>query len=297
MSAAKLTFKSVSACVALGLLLTPQVLAADAPAAPMMAPSYFDAQREALQQPQTLIEVSQADFKRAYRKAGSPKIVFLIGERFDDVISDWYSNHRVNVTATNFGQKSGELPEYQQVTVANEYRVSSVKSRNSLLSEGQWQEYERGFNNELLAYGVKPINRNVALRLLDAQLRDKKQIPQDDNHRSEMDMLRTQGKVLFEITPYQDRSYRSQALGYHVLMTSLVDATLLADKRVSLSQGPLEYRASDNGYSLQTPEKFVAVEPGNSGYDIIEDVSDDWEDQGRKMAQVSLQLIYNSGLI
>lgn len=280
-----------------GLLLSSlNSWAADAPEAPMMAPSYFDAKRN--EQPQApLLQVSEQQFKAAYRKAGSPKFVFLLGERFSDVVSDWYTNHRTNITASAVGTQGTNVPEYQQVSVAEEHKISMARSRSSLLSEQQWQAYERGFNNELLAYGVTPVNRNVALRLLDAQLREtNKRNPQDDQHRFEMDMLRKQGKVLFEITPFEVQSSQHFSLGYHVAMTSLTDAGLLADEQIALPLPQQEYRASASGYSLQSAEDFAAVEPGRSGYDIIEYVADDWAEQGRLMAQASLQLIYTRGL-
>jgi hypothetical protein len=281
------------ACLGGAMLVSAVCWAQDAPEAAMMAPSYFDAQRSAQQQQMPLLQVSKQQFQAAYRRAGSPQMVFLLGERFDDLVSDWYSNHRVNITASAAGTVGTPVPEYQQVTVANEQKISTVRSRSSLLSARQWQAYERGFNNELLAYGVRPVNRNVALRLVDSQLRAANQRQgQADQQRLEMDMLRQQGKVLFEIVPYEDSYYQYPYLGYHIAMTSLADATLLADEQISLPRGELVYRASDSGYALQAPEDFAAIVPGRSGYDIIENVTDVWAEQGRWMAQASLQLIY-----
>jgi hypothetical protein len=271
--------------------------AKDAPASNMLTESYFDTRRNAEQKEIQLLTVSAAEFKSAYRAAGNPKVVFLLGENFSGLVSDWYSDTRLSLNSAATGTTGTFVPESQHVTVEVEQRVAPYGYRSSLLNAEQWNEYERGYRNTLLRYGVKMINRNLAMRLLDSEIRaTSKRNPQSDSQRLEMDMLRKHSQVIVEVIPYRETRHRKEGIGYDIAVTSLDDASIIADNRIAIPEAYLEYRAGASGYSKQRPQNFADVEAGSSGYDIIEDPIEIWVQQGELAAQATLQLLYDSWL-
>src|SRR5690606_29955393 len=178
-------------CAAATLLGSSLAYGQDTPAQPMLNDPYFDRARQAEQQQVSLISVDQATFKAAYEKAGKPKLVMLVGEPFSGMVSDWHMQRRVSVNAQATGTEGTFVPESQSVQVGVEHRGSAGSQRAGMLTNAQWDEYQRGYQSMLMRYGVRLVNRTVAMRLLDSEIRaDSKRNPQDDNQRLEMDMLR-----------------------------------------------------------------------------------------------------------
>lgn len=294
--------------------------AQDSPAAPMMTDqNYFERERaeeEAeRQQKRQLqedlqkapIQVSRDEFRTAYSAAGSPKLVFLFGENFSGLVSDWHSQRRLNVNARVTGNEGTDIPDTQNLTVKAEDRVSVYPYRSALLSDQQWFEYERGFRSTLFQYGIKMINRDVAIRLLDSEIREQTQLnPQDDNQRLEMDMLRKHSELLVEVIPYRERRRYHEAIGYNLAMTLLGDATMIADDRVAIPE-PVKneeefFTVGPNGYEKVKGERQeTKVQIGPDGYEIVREEKepeneDIWAEQGRFAAQASLQLMYERWL-
>ncbi len=269
-------------------------LAQDAPAGNMLSDPYFDKERAAEVKHITMLRIDEATFRKAYDEAGKPKLIMLVGEPFTDMVSDWHMHRRLSINATATGTEGTFVPESQSVQVGVENRNYSIPRRSPLLTPAQWDEYQRGYQSTLLQYGVRLVNRAVALRLLDSEIREtSNRNPQDDGQRLEMDMLRKHSKLLIEVLPYREQKYQFEPIGYQVTMTSLEDATLLADDRVAIPEAYKEYRAGASGYSEQRPQNFAGVEAGASGYDIIENPIEIWAEQGKLAAEATLQLLYD----
>ncbi|OZB06997.1 MAG: hypothetical protein B7X54_00125 [Idiomarina sp. 34-48-12] len=281
-------------CAAATLLGSSLAHGQDTPAQPMLNDSYFDRARSAEQQQVSLITVDQATFKAAYDKAGRPKLVMLVGEPFSDMVSDWHMQRRVSVNAQATGTDGTFVPESQSVQVGVEQRSYDNPRRSTMLTGAQWDEYQRGYQSTLMQYGVRLVNRAVAMRLLDSEIRaESKRNPQDDNQRLEMDMLRKHTNLLLEVMPYRENKLNFEPIGYQITMTSLEDATLLADDRISIPQGALEYRAGAGGYNLQRPRQVAGVTAQPGGYEVIEEELELWAEQGQLAAQATLQMLYD----
>lgn len=289
------TVYQLAAWIAVALSVSGTVaFAQDAQPQPMLNDGYFDRARAADAASVSLMSVDKATFKAAYDKAGRPKLVVLIGQPFSDMVSDWYSTRRINLNSQATGTAGTFTPESQSVQVASEVRVSGTTNRSTLLTAAQWDEYQRGFQRVLMEHGVRIVNRAVALRLLDSEVRESsKQVMQSDNLRLEMDMLRKHTNLLLEVVPYQENKLNYEPIGYQVTMTSLEDATILADDRVAIPLARMEYRAGEGGYQLQRPRKVVGVAATAGGYEIIEEELELWAEQGELAAQATLQLLYD----
>lgn len=303
-----------------GLVFSGGVGALDSPAAPMMTDeNYFERERteeqaERAQQQQlhedlqkSPLQVSREEFRTAYTDAGSPKLVFLFGENFSGLVSDWHSQRRLNFNARATGNEGTDIPDTQNLTVEAEHRVSAYPYRSTLLSDQQWFEYERGYRSTLFEYGIKMINRDVAIRLLDAEIREQTQLnPQDDNQRLEMDMLRKHSELLVEVLPYREQRRYHEPIGYNLAMTLLGDATMIADDRVAIPE-PVKneeefFTVGPNGYEKVKGERQeTKIQIGPDGYEIVPEEKepeneDIWAEQGRFAAQASLQLMYDRWL-
>lgn len=306
--------------IATGLGFSAGVGAQDSPGAPMMTnENYFERERaeenakrqHQLELQQELqkapIQISRDEFRSAYTAAGNPKLVFLFGENFSGLVSDWHSQRRLNINARATGNEGTDIPDTQNLTLKVEDRVSANPYRSNLLSDQQWFEFERGFRSTLFQYGIKMINRDVAIRLLDAEIRAQTQLnPQDDNQRLEMDMLRKHSELLVEVLPYREQRRYHEPVGYNVAMTLLGDAIMIADDRVAIPE-PTKYEEEfvtlgPNGYETVVGERQeTKVEVGANGYDIVADeeepeLEDIWAEQGRLAAQATVQLMYERWL-
>ncbi|WP_339877408.1 hypothetical protein [Pseudidiomarina gelatinasegens] len=276
------------------LLGSSAVQAQDTQAQPMLNDPYFDRARQAEQQQVNLLQVDKATFRAAYDKAGKPKLVMLVGEPFSDMVSDWHMQRRVSVNAQATGTEGTFVPESQSVQVGVEQRGYDNPRRSSMLSAAQWDEYQRGYQSMLMSFGVRLVNRSVAMRLLDSEIRaETSRNPQDDNQRLEMDMLRKHTNLLIEVMPYRETKMNYEPIGYHITMTSLDDATLLADDRVPIPQGLYEYGATAGGYELQRPRNVAGVTAQAGGYEVIEEQAELWAEQGQLAAQATLQMLYD----
>lgn len=279
-------------CAAASLSVSSVAQAQDAPAQPMLNDPYFQRARTAEQQ-EIRPGVDQKAFKVAYDKAGRPKLVLLIGEPFSAMVSDWHMQRRVSVNAQATGTAGTDVPESQQLQVGAEQRVSQPSQRSNLLTNEQWDTYQRAYQGTLMKYGVRLVNRAVAMRLLDAEIRmTKNKNPQDDSQRLEMDMLRKHSKLILEVMPYRESKPDHEPIGYHITMTSLEDATLLADEQIAIPQGALEYKAGPGGYNLERPRQSTGVAAQAGGYEFVEAESDVWAEQGELAAQATVQLLY-----
>lgn len=284
----------VSSFTAAAVLVSGAVLAQDPPAGQMMNNSYFDQKREQEITTINMLKVDAETFRAAYKEAGRPKLVVLVGQPFSGMISDWQMQRRLSINAQATGTAGTFVPESQSVQVGVENRRYQYSNRSSMLTPDQWAEYERGYQSTLLKYGVRIVNRDVAMRLLDSEIReDTDRNPQDDNQRLEMDMLRKHTKLILEVMPYRENKYQYEPIGYQVTMTSLEDATLLADDRIAIPEAYKEYRAGSGGYSKQRPQNFAGVEAGSGGYDIIENPIEIWAEQGQLAAEATLQILYD----
>lgn len=263
----------------------------------MLTESYFDNQRKADRTPAPLISVSRQAFLSAYDKAGKPKVVFLLGERLSGLVSDWHSQHRLTINASATGSEHTQGADSHNLTAAHEYRRESVTSRSRLLTSAQWDSYEYGFRATLLEYGIELINRDLAMRLLDSEVRaNTRSNPQDDNQRLEMDMLRKHGKLLVEVLPYREDRRKHESIGYNVTMTSLENAAIVADDRIAIPVASTQYRPGASGYAKQRPREKLEYEPGAGGYRALEEPQDLWAEQGTLAAQATLQLLYERWL-
>lgn len=281
-------------CAAATLIISSVAQAQDAPAKPMLTDSYFDRARAAEQQPVSLLSVDEATFKAAYEKAGRPKLVMLVGEPFSGMVSEWHMQRRVSVNAQATGTEGTFVPESQSVQVGVEQRGYAPSKRSGMLTNEQWDEYQRGYQSMLMRYGVRLVNRAVAMRLLDSEIRaETNRNPQDDNQRLEMDMLRKHTSLILEVMPYREDKLNYEPIGYHITMTSLKDATLLADERVPIPQGALEYRARAGGYNLERPRQVAGVSAQSGGYQVLEETHEVWAEQGALAAQATLQMLYD----
>lgn len=277
-----------------GLVCSAAALAQDPPAGQMMNSSYFDQQRAEEITDIQMLKVDEATFREAYKEAGRPKLVVLVGQPFSGMVSDWHMQRRVSVNAQATGNEGTFIPDSQSVQVGVENRRYQYSNRSPMLTPQQWAEYERGFQSTLLKYGIRIVNRDVAMRLLDSEIRETTdRNPQDDNQRLEMDMLRKHTKLILEVMPYRENKYKYEPIGYQVTMTSLEDATLLADDRIAIPEAYKEYRAGSSGYSKQRPQNFAGVEARSGGYDIIENPIEVWAEQGQLAAEATLQILYD----
>lgn len=281
-------------CAIATLLVSSLAEAQDAPAQPMLADSYFDRAREARQQSASLLNVDEETFRAAYEKAGHPKLIMLVGEPFSAMVSDWHMQRRVSVNAEATGTEGTFVPRSQSVQVGVEQRSGGSPRLSGMLSVAQWDEYQRGYQSMLMSFGVRLVNRTVAMRLLDSEIRAQtSRNPQDDSQRLEMDMLRKHTNLLIEVMPYRETKLNHEPIGYQITMTSLDDATLLADDRVSIPLGLHEYNATAGGYELQRQRKVAGVTAQPGGYEVIEEQTEFWAAQGELAAQATLQILYD----
>ncbi len=285
--------KSVG-CTLLLLLSGTAIALQDAPAGKMLAEPYYDKERELEQANRSLLRVSEADFRQAYETAGKPKLVMLLGQSFDGMVSDWHAQKRVAINSRATGTEGTFVPESQSVTMGIEQRQVAGDFRSPMLTPAQWDEYERGFQGRLLQYGVRLVNRNVAMRLLDSEIREQtQQNATDDQQRLEMDMLRKHTQLLIEVMPYREQKYKHEPIGYQVTMTRLTDATLMASERIAIPETYTEYRAGASGYAKQRPQNFAGVEASSGGYEIIENPNEIWAEQGELAAEALLQMLFD----
>ncbi|PWW09726.1 MULTISPECIES: hypothetical protein [Pseudidiomarina] len=293
---AKLLYLAIG--LGLGLATWPVASASlkqqDAPAQPMLKESYFDRARAERAAPKSLIKVDEATFRAAYDAAGRPQLIMLVGEPFSAMVSDWQMQRRVSINSQATGTEGTFTPSSQDIQIGVEQRRSQGDYRDPMLTPAQWQEYQRGYQGTLLKYGVRLVNRAVAMRLLDAEIRSStERNPQDDQQRLEMDMLRKHTKLLIEVLPYREQTLNYEPIGYHISMTSMTDATLLADERIKIPQAAQSYRGRAGGYNLERERQVAGVSASRGGYQVIEQPLEIWAEQGERAAEATLQLLYD----
>lgn len=295
MRRAKLVAALLSASAIYSALTVAQVN--DPPPAEMLTEGYFAKKRAMEPETRELITVTRGTFRDAYRRESSPKLVFLFGESFSGLVTDWHSHHRLAVDKTTTGNQGTEHPDSQRLVVAEEYRSTAGRHRSQMLNGDQWRDYESGFRRVLLDYGIKMVNRELAMRLLDSEIRESTgRPPEADTQRLEMDMLRKHSKMIVEVMPYQESGYQKDDTGYHVTITLLEDASLLADDRIAIPEAVREYRSGTRGYSKQRAQNIIDIKPGKRGYDLVEQSPDVWHEHGELAAQATLQLLYDRWL-
>ncbi|MGI0152961.1 hypothetical protein ACQ661_04780 [Pseudidiomarina sp. WS423] len=266
----------------------------DAPAQPMLKEPYFDRARAERAAPKPLIRVDEATFHTAYEAAGRPQLIMLVGEPFSAMVSDWQMQRRVSINSQATGTEGTFTPSSQDIQIGVEQRRGQGDYRDPMLTSAQWQEYQRGYQGTLLKYGVRLVNRAVAMRLLDAEIRSStERNPQDDQQRLEMDMLRKHTKLLIEVLPYREQTLNYEPIGYHISMTSMTDATLLADERIKIPQAAQSYRGRAGGYNLERERQVAGVSASRGGYQVIEQPLEIWAEQGERAAEATLQLLYD----
>ncbi|MEO3879434.1 hypothetical protein [Rheinheimera fenheensis] len=262
--------------------------------APMLSQPYFG-QNSAPAAEKTYVAV--ADFSQQYSKAKQPAVMVLFGRTLNDVVSDWQSDVKLNVSSEVKNTAQSTSPNAVSTDVSLQTREPASRQKSALLSASQWAELERGFLQATLAYRVKLVNQNLAVRLLDAERRESKdKLATTDAQQLEIDVLRKHSPLLIEIMPYQEADVRKEYIGFEVSFSSLADASLVAQQRIALNLAPAQWQAGTNGYELKpvsSSKQYVAAE---GGYQVVNAPDEYWYQQGQQLGTEFVQMFYDSWL-
>lgn len=279
----------------LGLLACPVYAMQDlAQEAPMLNQPYFS-QDKAEQSPVNI--VGTAEFTKLYRQAKQPAIVVLFGRTLDDVVSDWKTDLKLNVSTEVKNTAQSTTPNAVSTDFSLQTRDRQQSQKSGLLTPDQWQELERGFMQATLAYRLKLVNQQLAVRLLDAERRDSvNKLATTDSKQLEIDVIRKHSPLLIEITPYQETNLRKEFIGFTVTFSSLQDATIVAQQRISLDLAAAKWQAGSSGYELAPVSDSKEYIPTAGGYSIVNQPTEFWFQQGQQLGNRFIQMFYDSWL-
>lgn len=269
----------------------------DLPAAtPMLNEPYFEKQA---QQVEDNVSISESEFKQSYNRAKRPTVMILFGRQLNDVVSDWAASTKLNISTEVKNSSQSNLPHAASTDISLQTKSYNGKRRSEMLTTAQWDELERGFRQAALSYGVKLLNQNLAIRLLDAELRESAtKAATVDQQRMELDVLKKHSSLLIEIIPYLEDDLSKEEVGFNISFSSLQDASIVAERRIGLATAPLIWKAGSNGYELvrensATP-RYIA---GPNGYNVIQAEPKFWYDQGQKLGKAFIEMFYSEWLI
>lgn len=241
--------------------------------------------------------VAAADFSQQYNKAKQPAVMVLFGRTLNDVVSDWQSDVKLNVSSEVKNSAQSTTPNAVSTDLSLQTREPTQRQKSSLLSSSQWTELERGFVQATLAYRVKLVNQNLAVRLLDAERRDSNnKLATTDTQQLEIDVLRKHSPLLIEILPYQEANVQKEYIGFEVSFSSLADASLVAQQRIALDLAPLQWQAGTNGYELKSVSSSKQYIATDGGYQVASAPDEYWYQQGQQLGTEFVQMFYDSWL-
>ena len=266
--------------------------------APMLKESYLQKQHDRLNQPaKPLMTVTAGEFTKAYSNLDRPKLALFVGQRFDDHISDWYANRRVRVQVHTEGNQHTRLPSELNANIAAERRVVDMSARSAMLTVRQWSEFDRGFEKALLSHQLRLLNQGLAMRLLDSDLRASEAgKPTNDGQHLEIDMLRKHAPLLIEVMPFANDRREQQPIAFNVRLTDLKQAITLMSQDLYLPLEPTNWRGQSGGYAQRTEQSLDRVNPQRGGYQLQEEQTFYWQEQGEKVAQGVMQVLYDAYL-
>lgn len=282
-----------------GMSYASSVAAQDPEPAPMMKESYMQQQHDRLNQPaEPLMTVADSDFEQAYSNAERPKLALFVGQRFDDQISDWYTNRRVRVQVQAEDKENSFVPGEMDANVATERRVGQAESRSRILTPRQWGEFDRGFEKSLLSHKLRVLNQGLAMRLLDSDLRaSAEKAPTNDGQHLEIDMLRKHAPVLIEVMPFNNDRRDQQPVAFNVRITDLEQAITLVSHDIYLPLEQKSWKGQAGGYGQQKERSLDRVNANRGGYQLQEQQEFYWQEQGQLVAQGVMQALYDAYLV
>lgn len=280
--------------LSLVFLMTPAFAMQDlAQEAPMLSQPYFD--QNTAQLPKNY--VAAKTFSGLYNKAKQPTVMVLFGRTLNDVVSDWQTDVKLNVSSEVKNSAQSTTPNAVSTDLSVQVRDKVRRQKSALLSDSQWAELERGFIQATLTYKVKLLNQSLALRLLDAERRDSKdKLSTTDSQQLEIDILRKHSPLLIEIMPYQEANVRKEYIGFEVSFSSMADASIVAQQRIALDLPAAQWQAGPNGYELKAATSSKDYIAGDGGYQAITAPDEYWYKQGQQLGSEFIQMFYNNWL-
>lgn len=225
--------------------------AATAPhsAAPMLADPDTLLQAERTAAGQTL-----ADFRKAYQRAGQPRLAIYFNRELSDDVEEWKTPVRIEQAVTN---RKGEL---MQAETAVHLRAATTGHRTDPAEDRRWA-FEDGFHSTFLAERAKLVDRRLMLRLAAAKRPEDAKATVAIRH-VEVDAFKGYADVLVEVLIQRNASAPS-GYNFKAQATSVKNAQILALVNASdIEPAQGRYVAGPNGYeraSSSDPEYIKSV--------------------------------------
>lgn len=225
--------------------------AATAPhdAAPMMADpdALLQAERAATGQ-------ARADFRKAYQRAGQPRLAIYFNRELSDDVEEWKTPVRIEQAVTN---RKGEL---MQAETAVHLRADTANRRVNPPETRLWA-FEDGFHSTFLAERAKLVDRRLMLRLAAAKRPEDAKSAVAVRH-VEIDAFKGYADVLVEVL-IQRNTGAPSGYNFKAQATSVKNAQILAMVNASdIEPAQGRYVAGPNGYeraSSSDPEYIKSI--------------------------------------
>ena len=211
-------------------------------------------------------------FRRAYDRAGNPRMAVFWNRSFSARLSQWVAQGRLRVSQTGSaavdvrtpdGRTSGEARQERSGTAAYERNAGQDRRRQGMGTLAD-AEFEYGFTDPMLGAGAQLIDRATIMRVTDSTTgRGAGNQRLDDAQLVETEALKEFADYIVEVTMLPDaaapgdKAFRVQVKR---IPDGLIVANLVTRGRKPAGGPEVRWRATSGGYEKEVVEQTVSAQ-------------------------------------